>query len=122
MPTAIDPRNPFASENDHETPDKPKKVHNKLILCFDGTGNQYAGDTSDTNIVKIYQKFDRKAPGQYHCYQRKSDGEGNSRTLKALLCTHKFYPSRDRNLYGGYYPIGQHRCLGKIQALAVSNH
>ena len=42
----------------------------KLILCFDGTGNQYSGDTSDTNIVKLYQKFDRKAPKQYHYYQR----------------------------------------------------
>ena len=42
----------------------------KLILCFDGTGNQYSGDTSDTNIVKLYQKFNRKTPNQYHYYQR----------------------------------------------------
>ena len=44
----------------------------RLVLCFDGTGNKYLGDTSDTNIVKLYQKFDRSIPNQYHYYQRKS--------------------------------------------------
>ena len=46
------------------------RVPSKLILCFDGTGNKYSGDPSDTNIVKLYQKFDREAPNQYHYYQR----------------------------------------------------
>ncbi|USP78020.1 hypothetical protein yc1106_05294 [Curvularia clavata] len=41
----------------------------KLILCFDGTGNVFEGNTSDTNIVKLYDKFDRKDPMQYHYYQ-----------------------------------------------------
>ncbi|KAI4231097.1 MAG: hypothetical protein LQ349_005819, partial [Xanthoria aureola] len=48
---------------------KTRKEHGKLICCFDGTGNEYSGDTSDTNIVKLYQKFDRSAPGQFHYYQ-----------------------------------------------------
>ena len=43
----------------------------RLVVCFDGTGNQYLGDTSDTNIVKLYQKFDRGDPKQFHYYQRK---------------------------------------------------
>ena len=48
-----------------------QKVHGgKLLCCFDGTGNRYSGDTSDTNIVKLYQKFDRNAPKQFHYYQR----------------------------------------------------
>lgn len=51
---------------------KLEKVNPKLILCFDGTGNQYSANTSDTNIVKLYQKFDREVPNQYHYYQRKS--------------------------------------------------
>ena len=51
--------------------DKPKEDFEKLILCFDGTGNQYSANTSDTNVVKLYQKFDRQAPNQYHYYQRK---------------------------------------------------
>ncbi|KAL8711251.1 MAG: hypothetical protein Q9220_004396 [cf. Caloplaca sp. 1 TL-2023] len=55
--------------NDGDPVKKKEKVHGKLILCFDGTGNQYSGDTSDTNIVKLYQKFDRHAPGQFHYYQ-----------------------------------------------------
>ena len=41
----------------------------RLVLCFDGTGNRYKGDTSDSNIVKLYQKFDRSDPNQYHYYQ-----------------------------------------------------
>lgn len=41
----------------------------KLVLCFDGTGNVFQGNTSDTNIVKLYDKFDRKDPMQYHYYQ-----------------------------------------------------
>ena len=44
--------------------------HGKLVVCFDGTGNQYSGDTSDTNVVKLYQKLDREALNQYHYYQR----------------------------------------------------
>lgn len=50
---------------------KKQKEHGKLLCCFDGTGNEYSGDTSDTNIVKLYQKFDRNAPKQFHYYQRK---------------------------------------------------
>ena len=74
-----------------------EREHGKLVCCFDGTGNrksiqsfrparsrsilliigrimtktEYGGDTSDTNIVKLYQKFDRDAPKQFHYYQRK---------------------------------------------------
>lgn len=47
-----------------------KGNHAKLIVCFDGTGNKYCGDTSDTNIVKLYQKLDREALDQFHYYQR----------------------------------------------------
>ncbi|KAL7270599.1 hypothetical protein RUND412_006689, partial [Rhizina undulata] len=43
--------------------------NNKLVLCFDGTGNKSTGGPADTNIVKIYQMLDREAPGQYHYYQ-----------------------------------------------------
>ena len=46
------------------------KTPGKLILCFDGTGNKYTGSPSDTNIVKLYQKFDREDPNQHHYYQR----------------------------------------------------
>ncbi|CAN9090359.1 unnamed protein product [Alternaria alternata] len=52
-----------------ETPEECKHIPRKLILCFDGTGNKFEGNTSDTNIVKLYDKFDRKDPNQYHYYQ-----------------------------------------------------
>ena len=45
----------------------------RLVVCFDGTGNRFNGDTSDSNIVKLYEKFDRADPNQFHYYQRKSE-------------------------------------------------
>lgn len=47
------------------------KEPNKLILCFDGTGNQFSGSSADTNVVKILNKLDRHHPNQYHYYQSK---------------------------------------------------
>ncbi|KAJ2894180.1 hypothetical protein MKZ38_007882 [Zalerion maritima] len=41
----------------------------KLILCFDGTGNKFRGDESDSNILKIFRMLDREADDQYHYYQ-----------------------------------------------------
>lgn len=42
----------------------------KLILCFDGTGNKFHGNDSDSNILKIFRMLDREANDQYHYYQR----------------------------------------------------
>lgn len=50
-----------------EEPNEQKR----LVLCFDGTGNKFQGDASDTNIVKIFQMLDRHDPDQFHYYQRK---------------------------------------------------
>lgn len=36
----------------------------KLILCFDGTGNKFRGDDSDSNILKIFRVLDRTASDQ----------------------------------------------------------
>ncbi|KJR83628.1 uncharacterized protein SPSK_04023 [Sporothrix schenckii 1099-18] len=41
----------------------------KLVLCFDGTGNKFRGDDSDSNILKIFRMLDRTADDQYHYYQ-----------------------------------------------------
>ncbi|EPE02579.1 short chain dehydrogenase reductase family [Ophiostoma piceae UAMH 11346] len=41
----------------------------KLVLCFDGTGNKFRGDDSDSNILKIFRMLDRTANDQYHYYQ-----------------------------------------------------
>jgi uncharacterized protein (DUF2235 family) len=45
------------------------KEPNKLILCFDGTGNSFSGSNADTNVVKILNKLDRQHPQQFHYYQ-----------------------------------------------------
>ena len=36
----------------------------KIVLCFDGTGNKFHGDDSDSNILKIYRMLDRTAKDQ----------------------------------------------------------
>ncbi|KAL0938208.1 short chain dehydrogenase reductase family [Colletotrichum truncatum] len=41
----------------------------KLILCFDGTGNKFRGDDSDSNILKIFRMLDSSANDQFHYYQ-----------------------------------------------------
>lgn len=48
----------------------PGEQPRRLVLCFDGTGNQYMGTEEDTNIVKIYEMLERHIPGQYAYYQR----------------------------------------------------
>jgi uncharacterized protein (DUF2235 family) len=50
-----------------------ERTPNKLILCFDGSGNQFSGNTADTNVVKLLNKLDRNHPHQYHYYQSKSN-------------------------------------------------
>lgn len=50
--------------------DVKKVAPARLVVCFDGTGNRFQGDTSDTNIVKLYEKFNRADPHQFHYYQR----------------------------------------------------
>lgn len=41
-----------------------KHTRRKLILCFDGTGNKFHGDDSDSNILKIFRMLDRTANDQ----------------------------------------------------------
>ncbi|OCL04165.1 hypothetical protein AOQ84DRAFT_356540 [Glonium stellatum] len=61
----------FAKERYSQIPKIPeqKRIPNRLILCFDGTGDLFRGNTKDTNIVKLYHKFDRNSLHQLHYYQ-----------------------------------------------------
>ncbi|KAF7625729.1 hypothetical protein AFCA_007561 [Aspergillus flavus] len=56
---------PHATSETDAPGDNPRRI----VLCFDGTGNQFQGNESDTNIMKIYQMLDRHAPNQFHYYQ-----------------------------------------------------
>lgn len=51
------------------SPTPRDRAAKKLILCFDGTGNKFHGDESDSNILKIFRMLDRTADDQYHYYQ-----------------------------------------------------
>jgi hypothetical protein len=55
----------------NELPPPEPRGPRKLVLCFDGTGNKFHGDDSDSNILKIYRMLDRTADDQYHYYQRR---------------------------------------------------
>ncbi|KAM0326951.1 hypothetical protein ACHAQA_006072 [Verticillium albo-atrum] len=41
----------------------------KLVLCFDGTGNKFHGDESDSNILKIFRMLDSSSDEQFQYYQ-----------------------------------------------------
>ncbi|KAJ5234987.1 uncharacterized protein N7469_004155 [Penicillium citrinum] len=53
----------------------------QFVLCFDGTGNKFAGDDSDSNVLKIFRMLDRSQSHQYHYYQ---PGIGTYVTSKSL--------------------------------------
>lgn len=48
---------------------RKKQVRRKLILCFDGTGNKFHGDESDSNILKIFRMLDRTANDQCEYFE-----------------------------------------------------
>ncbi|KAH8899928.1 hypothetical protein GQ53DRAFT_869172 [Thozetella sp. PMI_491] len=43
---------------------KKSRQPKKLVLCFDGTGNKFKGDDSDSNILKIFRMLDRTSNNQ----------------------------------------------------------
>jgi hypothetical protein len=48
-------------------PKDPFRQARKLVLCFDGTSNEFQGDGTDTNILKIYGMLDKNIPEQCTC-------------------------------------------------------
>jgi uncharacterized protein (DUF2235 family) len=59
-----------AASTSRDTYDLPMDAKPKrLVLCFDGTGNKFSADETDTNIIKIFEMLDRTASDQYHYYQ-----------------------------------------------------
>jgi uncharacterized protein (DUF2235 family) len=39
-----------------------------FALCFDGTGNEFRGDSTDSNVLRIFRLLDRSSPLQYSWY------------------------------------------------------
>ncbi|PGH07588.1 hypothetical protein AJ80_07977 [Polytolypa hystricis UAMH7299] len=75
----------------HYGPVTPPKT---FVLCFDGTGNKFAGDESDSNVLKIFRMLDRSQGGQFHYYQ---PGIGTYVTTTSL--THTSIVSRIKSSY-----------------------
>jgi len=51
-------------EREHNPRRPSRSKPHKIVLCFDGTGNKFHGDDSDSNILKIYRMLDRTASDQ----------------------------------------------------------
>ena len=75
--TSLRAENIAAYKKSDETHARTRGVR-KLVLCFDGTGNKFHGDDSDSNILKIFRMLDRTADDQYHYYQRKPPCQGTT--------------------------------------------
>jgi uncharacterized protein (DUF2235 family) len=51
-----------------EGPDPPLPVKKSFALCFDGTGNEFRGDSTDSNVLRIFRLLDRSSPLQFSWY------------------------------------------------------
>ncbi|EXJ66062.1 uncharacterized protein A1O5_10676 [Cladophialophora psammophila CBS 110553] len=49
-------------------PNQPRQK-NVFVLCFDGTGNKFSGNDTDSNILKLYRMLDRTDVNMYTFYQ-----------------------------------------------------
>lgn len=65
----------------------PAPIPKQFVLCFDGTGNKFAGDESDSNVLKIFRMLDRSKSHQFHYYQ---PGIGTYVTSKSFSHTGRF--------------------------------
>ncbi|KAB8072985.1 hypothetical protein BDV29DRAFT_158011 [Aspergillus leporis] len=72
----------------------PAPVPKQFVLCFDGTGNKFCGDASDSNVLKIFRMLDRSKSHQFHYYQ---PGIGTYVTSKSLSSHGRF--QRIRSAY-----------------------
>lgn len=48
---------------------KPQRQRKALVLCFDGTGNKFQGNSGDSNIIKIFSMIDRQSKNTHSYYQ-----------------------------------------------------
>ncbi|GFF43575.1 uncharacterized protein YEL023C [Aspergillus udagawae] len=92
----------------------PAPIPKQFVLCFDGTGNKFCGDESDSNVLKIYRMLDRSKSHQFHYYQ---PGIGTYVTSNSLSSNGRFHriksaylkakdsavgSSFDQHVMGGY--------------------
>ncbi|EAU35203.1 conserved hypothetical protein [Aspergillus terreus NIH2624] len=81
----------------------PAPVPKQFVLCFDGTGNKFCGDESDSNVLKIFRMLDRSKSHQFHYYQ---PGIGTYVTSKSLSSHGRFQRIRSAYLKAKDSAIG----------------
>ncbi|KAE8159636.1 hypothetical protein BDV40DRAFT_314504 [Aspergillus tamarii] len=74
---------------------RPNPAPKQFVLCFDGTGNRFNGDRSDSNVLKIFRMLDRSEGNSFHYYQ---PGIGTYVTSKSLSSSGRFHRIRSAYL------------------------
>lgn len=59
-----------AAQSDQISISPPTSEPRNLVLCFDGTGNDFKDDGSGTNILKIFRMLKKDDPNQ--CLQART--------------------------------------------------
>ncbi|KAE8381327.1 hypothetical protein BDV26DRAFT_278893 [Aspergillus bertholletiae] len=75
----------------------------QFVLCFDGTGNKFSGNESDSNVLKIFRMLDRSSGDQFHYYQ---PGIGTYVTSTSLSNTGRIHKIRSAYLKAKDAAIG----------------
>ncbi|KAE8334061.1 hypothetical protein BDV39DRAFT_212059 [Aspergillus sergii] len=75
----------------------------EFVLCFDGTGNKFSGNESDSNVLKIFRMLDRSGGDQFHYYQ---PGIGTYVTSTSLSNTGRIHKIRSAYLKAKDAAIG----------------
>ncbi|KAF3394827.1 Uncharacterized protein DPV78_009293 [Talaromyces pinophilus] len=81
----------------------PQQAPKTFVLCFDGTGNKFSGDESDSNVLKIFRMLDRSRGTQFHYYQ---PGIGTYVTSTSLSSTGTIHRIRSAYLKAKDSAIG----------------
>lgn len=92
----------------------PQQAPKTFVLCFDGTGNKFSGDESDSNVLKIFRMLDRNRGTQFHYYQPGIGTYVTSTSLSSTGTVHRIRSaylkakdsaigsSFDQHVMGGY--------------------
>ncbi|GAB1199701.1 hypothetical protein BDV37DRAFT_282946 [Aspergillus pseudonomiae] len=75
----------------------------QFVLCFDGTGNKFSGNESDSNVLKIFRMLDRSSGDQFHYYQ---PGIGTYVTSTSLSSSGRIHKIRSAYLKAKDAAIG----------------
>ncbi|OIW26966.1 hypothetical protein CONLIGDRAFT_707645 [Coniochaeta ligniaria NRRL 30616] len=91
----------------------PKRKPRKLVLCFDGTGNKFRGDDSDSSILKIYRMLDRTASDQSEIPKSpNTHNHPNSSGIGTYVVSNQLGDKSMRRRIGSWYAKAKDSMIG----------